>query len=92
MSMGAGFAAGIGAGIAIGISSGQKQGQQKVCDYLEANQIALFDQEGKHVTIESLRKDTGCGSCNRKSSKAMVMFSLLLVVAIAGIALYFVLR
>ena len=89
--MGAGFAAGIGAGIAIGISSGKRQGQEQVCNYLEENEIALFDQEGNQISIADVRSKTKVEtSCriNNKVGLQLAIFGLILLLAIA-VAVYF---
>ena len=89
--MGAGFAAGIGAGIAIGLTSGKRQGQEQVCCYLAENEIALFDQEGKKVSVDELRQNTKVETSFRINSKVglqLAIFGLVLLVAIA-VAVYF---
>ena len=89
--MGAGFAAGIGAGIAIGLTSGKRQGQEQVCSYLAKNDIALFDQEGKKVSVDELRQNTKVETfcrINNKVGLQLAIFGLVLLVAIA-VAVYF---
>ena len=89
MSIGAGFAAGIGAGIAIGMSSGQNQGQKKVCDYLEANEIVLFNQEGKKISVDELREYTSLRcQVNNKVAVVLGILGLVLLLAIA-LVVYF---
>jgi len=89
MSIGAGFAAGIGAGIAIGISSGQDKGQKKVCDYLEANDIVLFNQDGKKISIDELREYTSLRcQINNKVALLLGILGLVLLLTIA-LVVYF---
>ncbi len=89
MSIGAGFAAGIGAGIAVGMSSGQNKGQKKVCDYLEANDIVLFNQDGKKISIDELREHTSLRChVNNKAALLLGILGLVLLLAIA-LVVYF---
>ncbi len=90
--MAAGFATGIGTGIAIGISSGQKKGQEKVWNYLEKNEIALFDQDGNRITIDELKSKTVGACCeSNKASSIAIAVAVLVALLLAGVVLAMVL-
>lgn len=93
MSLGAGFAAGIGAGIAIGMSSGQQKGKAQVFDFLEQNEIALFDQEGKRILVEDLKQNSTLRSKCTSRNKAFIPFLIVGLIALAiGLVVYFLSR
>lgn len=87
MSFATGFAAGIGTGIAIGVSSGQGQGKKQVCDFLETNEIALFDQQGNRISIEDIRGRTKQGMSCHSDKKLAVVLGIGALVLFAAIAL-----
>lgn len=87
MSFAAGLAAGIGAGIAIGMSSGGRQGQQQLCDYIEANNVVLFDEMGKKISVDELRENVKMEQSCHIGNKSALMLGILGLVVLMTIAL-----